>query len=279
LLRHCPYAPHLEIQFVISIASLDWTFEHTASAMSTNELREILRKLAGLSADERRAVLEALRKELPLHALEQEWNAPAEVILEALHRASELTKRMFRGVLGEAACKVEIIDRLSGWRDVTPPGNHPFDFQINKGRASVTIQSKLLRSQGGQPFPANKAAGLSDPTQFVVETQKTRAGKDAIGASTRPYRFGEFDILAVSMYPLTKNWKQFMFVPGRWLIPRIINPALITIYQPVPSAPNSDWTDDLEECIRRLEGGVQKTIAGAATQPRTPRSRRPPADG
>ena len=36
---------------------------------------------------------------------------------------------------------------------------------------------------------------------YVVETQKTRAGTDNDGADTRPYRFGDFDILAVNMEP------------------------------------------------------------------------------
>ena len=31
------------------------------------------------------------------------------------------------------------------------------------------------------------------------------------GLATRPYRFGEFDILAVSMHPSTNDWNRFMY--------------------------------------------------------------------
>lgn len=38
---------------------------------------------------------------------------------------------------------------------------------------------------------------------FMTETQKTRTGTDGEENQTRPYRYGEFDILAVSMQPST----------------------------------------------------------------------------
>lgn len=41
---------------------------------------------------------------------------------------------------------------------------------------------------------------------YVVETPRTRGGKDLTsGEDTRPYRYGEFDILAVSMHPSTNR--------------------------------------------------------------------------
>lgn len=33
---------------------------------------------------------------------------------------------------------------------------------------------------------------------FMTETQKTRTGNDGEGEKTRPYRYGEFDVLAGS---------------------------------------------------------------------------------
>jgi hypothetical protein len=41
---------------------------------------------------------------------------------------------------------------------------------------------------------------------YIVETQRTRRGSDKkTRDSTRPYRFGEFDLLAVAMYPSTSK--------------------------------------------------------------------------
>ena len=47
---------------------------------------------------------------------------------------------------------------------------------------------------------------------YVVEVQKTRGGFDPqTNEDTRPYRFGEFDILAVITHPSTHDWNRFLF--------------------------------------------------------------------
>jgi hypothetical protein len=130
---------------------------------------------------------------------------------------------MFKGILAEAAFKVEVLDKLEGWREVTPAGTHAYDFAIRgAGEVTVTIQTKLQRKQGGKPFMYRIPGKRGPNTAFyVVETQKSRKGTDRTsGESTRPYRFGEFDILAVSMEPATGDWSQFRFTPGNWLMPR-----------------------------------------------------------
>jgi len=225
-------------------------------------VEEIKRLLPACSAEGRRQILAILRKENPIHGLEADWNVTAEVVLEAINRSSDLTQRMFRGVLAEAALKVEVIDKLTGWNDVTPGGNNAFDFKVEQSGRSVTIQVKLQRKLKGIPWTGDKATGLVDPNQFVVEVQKTRAGESSSQGSTRPYRFGEFDILAVSMEPVVRTWSAFRFTPCRWLIPRAGDPSLIQIYQPVSLVIDDDWTDDLPKCIERLFSGEQKTIRG-----------------
>jgi hypothetical protein len=92
----------------------------------------------------------------------------------------------------------------------------------------------------------------------VVETQRSRVGRNSQGEDTRPYRFGEFDILGVSMEPVSRDWSTFRFTLGRWLIPRAANPLWIAIYQPVSLTPDDDWTDSLAQCIEWLESGVEK---------------------
>ena len=173
---------------------------------------------------------------------------------------------MFKGIIAEAACKVEVIDKLDGWKDTTPPGQHVYDFRVQRGQHSVTIQTKLQRSEGGETLRATKG-GLYDPEQFVVETQKTRGGEKN-GKATRPYYFGEFDILAVAMKPSTGSWADFRFTVERWLVPRTDDRRLIAVYQPVSLKPNEDWTDDLKTAIRWLKSDVKKTIRGAGAKPR-----------
>jgi Mg/Co/Ni transporter MgtE len=54
---------------------------------------EVLKLLEECSTEERVAIFKHLRKEIPIHALEAKLNTQAEVILEAMDRASDLTMR------------------------------------------------------------------------------------------------------------------------------------------------------------------------------------------
>ena len=170
---------------------------------------------------------------------------------------------MFKGILAEAAFKVEVIDKLDGWEDVTPPGNHAYDFAVRRGEArAIMIQTKLQRKEKHKPLmyriPGKRGAASGF---YVVEVQKTRAGKDATtGEATRPYRFGEFDIIAVSMEPATGDWSQFRYTVGNWLIPRPSTPTLVAVLQPVSLEPNDDWTDSLPTAIEWFTSGRKKTI-------------------
>ena len=93
-----------------------------------------------------------------------------------------------------------------------------------RDRFAVRIQVKLQRKEKQAPKIVSLALRkrLVDPPDllYVVEVQRTRTGKralkNAIGETldevlveeTRPYRHGEFDILAVNMHPSTKDWKR-----------------------------------------------------------------------
>ena len=80
-------------------------------------------------------------------------------------------------------------------------------------------------------------------TVHIVETQKTRTGTDGEDNQTRPYRYGEFDILAVSMQPSTAKWDRYMYTLGRWLLPGRNKGEMATL-QPVAMSPSEFWTDD-----------------------------------
>src|SRR5437588_5432817 len=214
---------------------------------------DVLQLLEQCSLEERREIFQHLRKEFPIHQLEADLNSQAEVILEAMARSSDLTMRGIRGIIAEAAFLVDILQKLDGWRVLEIEGDAPYDFLIEDSAGPVRIQVKMQRRTKG--FPLVRAG------KFVVETQRTRTGTDATGGATRPYHFGEFDILAVSLHPSTNEWSNFTYTVGSWLRPRAHNANLLEVFQPIPEKPNEDWTDSLETSIAWFRSGTKKTIA------------------
>lgn len=216
--------------------------------MSTTE--KIKKMLEECSEQEQRLIFDYLRQRFPIHPIEKQLNTSAEVILEAIARASDLTLRGIRGIIAEAAFKQNVVNKLSGWADKTPPGDSPYDFLLSKGKTQVRIQVKMQRLKSQRPMLASEGYRSLSLDKYVVETQRTRGGKDkATNTDTRPYKFGEFDILAVSLHPSTGNWNDFLYTVADWLLPREDNNKLLLKFQPVPKAANSEWTDDLMECI------------------------------
>ncbi|HEY0078400.1 MAG TPA: hypothetical protein VGB73_07115 [Pyrinomonadaceae bacterium] len=226
-----------------------------------SEVEEIKRLLSLCTEDQRREILLHLRRSIPIHPIEAKLNTQAEVILEAIDRASDLTLRGIRGIIAEAAFAVEVAGKLEGWKDVTPLGDFPYDFLLEDAIGRVRIQVKMQRRKSGRSMMANEASKFLSPNLFVAETQRTRGGVDkATGENTRPYRFGEFDILAVSMHPSTNDWNSFMYTVADWLLPRNENPKLLMKFQPVASIPNDDWTNEFLTCVSWLRLGEKKRI-------------------
>jgi hypothetical protein len=182
--------------------------------------------------------------------------------LEAIDRAGDLTLRGIRGVIAEAAFATDVVARLEGWRDITPAGDAPYDFVLDDGEEPVRVQVKLQRQRAQRPMLSEEAprwTGLP-PGLFLVETQRTRGGTGTAGENTRPYRFSEFDILAVSMHPSTGDWSRFMFTVAAWLIPDPNTPTWIQKYQPVTPARDACWTEDFLSSVARLRSGVVQRL-------------------
>ena len=207
---------------------------------------DAIRDLLGqCTAEEQYVVFRELRKLHAIHEFESIIGAPAEMILEAVHRAPELTRRMLRGVIADAAFRTFTVSALQphGWNDVTPEGNFAYDYKLDDGAGSVTVQVKLQRSERGAPVVKSGERFSFGPAVFMTETQKTRTGTDGEDNQTRPYRYSEFDVLAVSMQPSSGKWDRFMYTLGRWLLPGKKSSEIATL-QPVANAPNEFWTDD-----------------------------------
>jgi len=76
----------------------------------------------------------------------------------------------------------------------------------------------------------------------------------------QPYRFGDFDILAVNMHPSSGDWQNFRYTVASWLLPRGQDKSLIEIFQPVASDPNDVWTDDLSVCLDWFISGENRSV-------------------
>ena len=212
------------------------------------------------------------------HPLEREWQIDADTILSAISRSSDLTKRGVRGIIAEAIFVDEVCPTVSGdgWLCVDIDGDHPYDAVLQKGGRAARIQVKLQRLQAGVPKLYYPKYYMKD-SLFVVEVQKTRTGvrkarravpgigaviteTESVTVKTRPYSFGDFDILAVNMHPSSGNWKSFRYTLASWLMPRPSDKSLIEIFQPVAANPSEVWTNDLATCLEWLERGEQRCV-------------------
>jgi hypothetical protein len=225
----------------------------------TNDIEQIKQLLASCNTEQRYEIFQILRQEFPIHPIEKELNVTAEIILEAISRANDLTLRGIRGVIAEAAFEIHIVNKLDNWSNLSLDGNYAYDFLLGDIVGNVRVQVKMQRQKEHRPMMANEAYRNLPNTMYVVETQRTRGGQRN-GENTRPYRFGEFDILAVSMQPSTGNWNDFMYTVERWLLPALVNPNHLLKFQPVAKDRNDVWTNNFQECVNWFRSGEVKRI-------------------
>ncbi len=218
---------------------------------------ELQKSISLLSIEEQRAVFSPFLKNHLVHELESQWNISADFVLEAIARSQDITKRGVRGIIAELCFKNFVLQPLveMGWENQVLVGDLPYDALLVKHTKYVKIQVKNQRLSKGKPLKAQeqsarKFSGFQD--WWIAECQKTRTGTSVDGLATRPYRFDEFDVLAVCLHPSTNDWKRFMFTPSKNLFKRKDDANLIEIMQPVPPVTQGHWTDSLEECISWL---------------------------
>lgn len=253
-----------------------------------SDLDEVKRLLDKMDEQQKRKALAYLRSLLPPHPVEERLMISAEGMLDALDRAGDFTVRMIRGVFAEAAFATDVLPTISDrWRLVPTPGDPPYDFLLTdvppdteppEGLAhpTVRLQVKMQRSEGKTPLFANQVwtTRVKWPaTHYVVELQKSRKGERK-GQSTRPYRFGEFDLVAVSLGPARGRWSAFTYTVARWLIPDPTDEKNILLYQPVAPEDNDCWTSDFDRVVEWLRSGVERRIDGETPKPLRRRTRR-----
>ena len=237
------------------------------------DVEEVKHLLKSLNPAQQREVLTYLREIVPQHEIEKQLMASAETLLNALARSPELTRRMIRGVIAEAAFATDVIPTLRDWTEKSVERDQPYDFMLTDDAQSavkpghapesdVRVQVKMQRSRRGMPLLASEVwtRRVRWPAgHYVVEVQRTRTGQRS-GVRTRPYRFGEFDILAVSMGPATGRWADFMYTLERWLLPKPDKSEEVLTFQPVAPESNEYWTSDFVQCVRWLRSGETKRL-------------------
>jgi excisionase family DNA binding protein len=130
----------------------------TRAVMS--EIEELLLLMNQMSEVQKREVLARLREELPIHPLEADWNVSAEVILEAISRATDLTQRGVRGVIAEAIYVIDILPNVKGWTPFEAVGDSAYDAIMKRDLdgVKVSIQVKMQRKKAQRPMMANSGA-------------------------------------------------------------------------------------------------------------------------
>jgi hypothetical protein len=251
-----------------------------------SDVEEVKALLARMSEVQQRQVFAYLRSILPKHPVEDRLMISAEGMLDALDRAGDFTVRMIRGVFAEAAFATDVLPLLTGWRLLPTSGDPPYDFLMTdqpegttppasllypKVRVQVKMQRSVKKKEKGsegakksRPLFANEqwSTLVSWPADhYVVELQKSRKGEKG-GQSTRPYRFKEFDIVAVSLGPARGKWSAFMYTVERWLLHDPAHPDHILTFQPVAPTDNDCWTSDFNTAVRWLRSGENRKING-----------------
>lgn len=235
----------------------DLTVSSIEGALS-KMIENIVKLIDALDAAQKQEVFDHLKRTCINHPLEREWNAPAEMILDAIAKSGDLTQRGVKGVIADRAFHRIVVPQLqtTGWTSSLIVGDLAYDADLTRDNSRVTVQVKMQRRALGQPV-VRPAGGKP---HWVVEVQKTRSGQDADGASTRPYAFGNFDILAVNLYASSGDWSHFVYTVGNWLVPRAGDPKLIDVMQPVSQSTSDRWTRNFDEAVAWLLSGEQRRL-------------------
>lgn len=179
------------------------------------------------------------------HPLEERWGIEGADVLDAIDGSIDLIQRGVLGVLAEHQFRKKILDPLPPPWQVLPTADHSVDYLLgNNNEPPVSVQVKLQRRTNGIPILENGCA--------LVETQKSRSrGKGR--KTTRLYQYGDFDIVAVSLWPSTGDWGRFMFAAGHHLRPAHRKPQFMAGFQAVSLKPDDIWTDDFLACVARAQ--------------------------
>jgi|SRR5882724_2201020 len=175
------------------------------------------------------------------HPLEDLWGESASTILDAIYSSGGYTQRSVRGVLGEHLFKPILVATMPEWIVAKGDGKGAVDYSLSRGDEELFIQCKVMRSQKGKPLYKDGCP--------VVECQKTN-GKVK---GTRTYKQDQFDILAVSLWPISQKWDDWAYCCAYHLERQ---PRRAHEIKPMQSIdlPHGLWSKDLRVIVSRAAG-------------------------
>src|SRR5260370_2083416 len=121
----------------------------------TDSLDRLRQQIDQCTDGERRILFDYLKAKVPRHPLEEEWGVNAEIILTAISRSSDLTKRGVRGIIAEAVFERRVLGNLKGWTAVKFVEDKPYDFLLRsdyQNPREARIQAKLQRLLNHHPL-------------------------------------------------------------------------------------------------------------------------------
>lgn len=211
-----------------------------------DSFEQLIHAVRSCTPEQKQRIFSEIRDSILIHELERTFNVRAEIILEAISRASDLTQRGVRGVIAETVFVLDVLPTVAEWVSEPPIGNVAYDALMCRNDKRVRIQVKTQRRKAGVP--------MMQGGSYVVEVQRTRGGERA-GVSTRPYRFGEFDLLAVCMWASTGDWHSFFYAPAARLAVDPVEKTIIKKFQPVPryeAADSGIWSKSLATALEQV---------------------------
>jgi hypothetical protein len=194
-----------------------------------------------------------------------EWTDEARTILEAVRRTSRPTKWKVRRAIAQAIVKKIVVPSIvdSGWKLRTAQ-THTSSSGVALEREGLLARVEILLLQPATAKFRRIYRVQHSESAYALEMQKRQiqtkaANAIAFGhargtaktdyAGERSYSFSEFDILAVNIHAVTRQWPDFRYTLSAWLRPLPSHQSLINIVQLVSLRPNDVWTDDLGICL------------------------------
>jgi hypothetical protein len=190
-----------------------------------------------------------------------QWKSHAQTVLEAV-RASHPTRRGVKGAVAAAffASTALPASVQAGWTLVSSADRRrPSQFEIEKDGRIARVLISALQVEAGKPL--RQASERREPVYVSRLPRRPLIDRTVRGANQaerdRPQKpVGErgwletdFDVLAVNLQPVTRNWSDFRYTLSHSLTPSQSNPPMIGDLQPVPLHPSGAWAADLVTCL------------------------------
>ena len=201
-----------------------------------------------------------------------QWEGQAQTILRAIS-TSHPTRRGVQTAIAAALFEKIILEEVgeNRWTLVPSPSRrNSCIFTVANNGNTARILIATLQLESGKPRREQPATEQLYVARLPEKPGRRRSANNESrtpanspqqeSAARRSYSFDDFDLLAVSMQPVTHAWVDFRYALSRTLAPRRDQPVSIARTQTVPATQSHLWTTDLATCL----GWHVETTSGTA---------------